>query len=536
MRLKKLAVAAFGTVILMWGLYGLSGISQAQARPESVPRGDIEVAWLHTTTSAPAWNRLVSAAEHLAVVTPGLAVDTSRARPGRTTETAQMTLSGAGMPGRVRIRWYKISGAFSYEDWLAALHKRDPAPVAVVGGGTSDRAAELVSVLKKLTARRDWKGPPPLALITTATSMKFSDRSERRGDTQLSQTELDDQKALREIYPATFRYCYHNEHVINALVSFVADLPEVAAGMDLCRLQAVLSRVPSFGFDPFSVPMAIPAYPRAFRIRWDDDIFSQDLAGRFASRLGLADGDTRDPDNPLRLSGVPLIKSVDACQMPHSIGTFGNASREEVNNLEETIRQIPTTPGVRSVLFIPTSANPARRVLRAITGKSPLIGRNLIAVTGDAIFFDTLSRFGETQWNIRDIPIPLVTFAHQNPADPRDRGPGDLNPPATDEVLLFEDILRSVVEGCAMPADRPDDDPGEMPDAAALAGRLQARTKTPTFDAVGDRQKGGEFVVMLRPQFDATGDGGATIRSQPSIVIWQRVEGRWAQKTSVVAK
>src|SRR5262245_3556432 len=53
--------------------------SAAPDRPLPVPAGDQEIAWLHTTTNYPTWERFVAGALRARQDVPGLRVDDSRA-------------------------------------------------------------------------------------------------------------------------------------------------------------------------------------------------------------------------------------------------------------------------------------------------------------------------------------------------------------------------------------------------------------------------------------------------------------------------
>ena len=85
----------------------------------------------------------------------------------------------------------------------------------------------------------------------------------------------------------------------------------------------------------------------------------------------------------------------------------------ETEAAEQILREAPTAPGCRSLLVIPTTAPPARRVLRALTGEAPLIGKRLVAVTGDGIAFNVIYRDAAHAWPIRDLSIPLVLFTRR---------------------------------------------------------------------------------------------------------------------------
>ena len=137
----------------------LPGVSSGagRARPLAVPDGDRELAYLHTTTNAATWERLVSGVARLPAVVPGLTVDDAAAFQDSTTAVPELVLARAGHPGKLRVRWYKLNRDASTADWVAALAARGPAPLAVVGGGSTDRAVELA---RAMNGRATWVGPP----------------------------------------------------------------------------------------------------------------------------------------------------------------------------------------------------------------------------------------------------------------------------------------------------------------------------------------------------------------------------------------
>ena len=53
------------------------------------------------------------------------------------------------------------------DEWVSELAHRDPAPLAIIGGGTSDRARDLAEAMADRTT---WHPERPLLLLTTATA------------------------------------------------------------------------------------------------------------------------------------------------------------------------------------------------------------------------------------------------------------------------------------------------------------------------------------------------------------------------------
>ena len=126
------------------------------------------------------------------------------------------------------------------------------------------------------------------------------------------------------------------------------------------------------------------------------------------------------------------------------------------------------------------ATQPSRRIIRALAADSPLIGQHLVAVTGDGVSFNTMYRDGDVAWPIRELSIPLVFFAHENPvAWTAGEGPTDSTstkpPNATDDVLLFADIIRVIAQGIFLGERVADAD--ELAANSAPASRRTTRRK-----------------------------------------------------------
>src|SRR5437016_186374 len=132
-----------------------------------VPGGDQEVAWIHAATSGASWERFVAGVHRARHDWPRLQVDDRRAFLDQTTAVPEVVLGVDGAAGQLHIRWYKLTSETDSAYWVRRLAGRSPAPLAFIGGGTSDRALELARALADQTA---WYGWRPLLLITTATA------------------------------------------------------------------------------------------------------------------------------------------------------------------------------------------------------------------------------------------------------------------------------------------------------------------------------------------------------------------------------
>lgn len=430
-----------------------------------VPAGDREIAWFHTSTSFAAWEHFITGVHIAAREIPDLEIDDSRAFLERSTLTPEVVLSWKGRPGKLHIRWYKVSSEQGVKEWLDALAQRDRPPLAIIGGGSSDRARDLA---RDLESRRDWKGPRPLLLMTTATANEVF-------------LEGVSSRKLTQVYPdRTFRFCFTNEQMARAVTDFVWLMPDL---------------------QPTGKPPGKASLPVVFPVQWQDDPYSVDLSEKFRQAV-----DRQTKHQHLQ----PFISRPE-----YSVGSFDRINRAEAKFTHLISEELPLNPGQRSLLIIPTGPTPARRFIRALAGEAPLLGRHVVAVTGDSININHVYRDGSIQWNMRDVPVPLVFFAHQNPIGWSD----DLQPPTgTDEVLLFADLVK-VLATAAFTAD------GLSTDADVLYGLIRAQ-KLITFDADGNRADGEEYVVCLRPEISANG----RISAQATLEVWRRLPGGvWKQ-------
>ncbi|MCE9531457.1 MAG: hypothetical protein K8T89_10105 [Planctomycetes bacterium] len=437
-------------------------VARPAGRVLSVPDGDIEIAWFNTTTAYAAWERFVIGINRAARANSDLSIDDSRAFLEQTTGIPEVVISWKNRPGKMRIRWYKQTSEMNSRQWIDALAERNPPPLAIIGGGSSDRARDLAS---DLNARRQWRGPRPLFLITTATANEVGEGSERA--------------KLTQIYPErSFRFCFTNEQMARAVVDFVWHKPEL-------RPSGAPSKQKND--DP----------PVIFPVEWKDDPYSIDLSEKFRQAVKTKTAGRFEQ---------PFIS-----HPPYSVGLFDRANRAEAEYAMYILAEAPTLPSQRSLLILPTSTAPARRFLRALTGESPLIGRNLVAINGDAISINDVYRDGALLWNMRDLSIPLVFFAHQNPIDWDDQ----LRAPAgTDDVLLYTELMRVVLA-----AVRPDDG-----DLVRDADRLQRNIRSQTlisFDEDGNRREGSEYVVYLKPDIGEMG----RINPRADLEVWTRTLG-----------
>jgi hypothetical protein len=490
-----LVLGAAALVLWPWG-------GDNQPRPQAVAAGDQEIAWLYAATAASTWERFVTAVQNTASRSDlGLSVDSSQAFPPQTTAVPEVALSVRGCAGRLRIRWYKLTSDWKTEKWVQALSRRQPPPLAIVGGSSSDPAIDLANCLQDQYTAATTPAATPLLLLTTATA----DEGQRPDSPPVSLTELYDQR--------TFRFCFTNRQMAEAVTDFIWS-------QDTLRPDG----------DPFYV---------AF---WEDDAYSRDLAAQFGNAVEprlVARNFARFwawPANPLSLSAPPGRWANLSVLEPIrcSIGTFDQPNHWEAGVTEWIMDEVRAHDSARrSVLVLPAaSAQPARRFLRGLMRVAPARAERFVVVTGDAIPFSTIYRDHNVSWPVQDLPFDLVLFCHRNPADARvgfrvegdTAGAADDSPggTGTEDVLLFGDLAEALVQTAFR-------DGGLAASANELAGRLRQANWLPTegrvgsgpegftlFSERGNRHSGtGEHVVWLHPRID---DG--RIQPQATISIW----------------
>jgi len=482
-------------VALLASGFGLSWFGEPKGRALAlpVPSGDEEIAWLHTTTGTNTWERFVFGIVRSQMQVPGLHVDDSAAFQDSTTAVPEIVLWKEGSPGKLRIRWYKIRSDAAETEWVNALAERSPAPLAVIGGGSTDRAVELA---KALEARTQWRGDRPAFLITTATADRVAPAENPLGSSPLLVDLYDDR---------SFRFCFSNRQMADAVLDFVDQNPELKPQLfsDTAR-GAVASGL--------SVALPNTAWkPSVFSVQWNDDPYSTDLHEQFKESL-------LENASPDALGEHPFQFS--RWDIPFSIGGFNRANTYESRTGESIAKQVFELPPQRSLLILPAVTQPARRLLNAVVEAYSDARRRLIVVTGDGIPVNAMLRDGEFAWPMAQLGVPLVFFTHANPVgwDP----PSGMAPPgyalappnSTEEASHFAEMGRIIVEVC-FPADS-----SELVNRGdRVIANLHA-LKPAFFNRNGERLGGtGEYVVVSLPRYRVTAD---------AIEVWRRKsDGKW---------
>lgn len=483
--------AALAAAALAWALRG-------DAAVPAVREGDQEVAWIHAATSGSTWERFVAGVRRAAHDDPRLHVDDARAFLDQTTAVPEVALSADGLAGKLRIRWYKLTSESDSAYLVRQLAARSPAPLAFIGGGTSDRALELA---RALAGQTEWKGERPLLLIMTATANSVSLDPFNPPD----MSDPDSGRLIRVYKDRSFRVCFTNEQMAEAVVDFLWSQPDLSPIRQPLRplAAAMAAAEPWSGLAAFAARAAESA-PAVTAFAWQDDPYSIDLSKQFHQAF-------HQPHRPHVVG--------ERRDIFYSVGGVYRPNRWEAEAAELLQRDLRDAGLDRQILVLPAGPPQARRVLRSVVGSLPLAGRNLVAVTGDSIGFNHLYRDADFAWNVRAVPVPLVVFAHQNPVAWDSAAGSPLRPPSgADDVLLFRDLVRLLTDA-ALPVGGP-----VAAGAGIVAERLR-RCDPPVFDAAGDRLGGrGEHVIVVRPQFL---DPGTPVLVDARLEVWARTAEGW---------
>jgi hypothetical protein len=238
-RANILMVIVVGLAVVAGGLMFWPSGQPGRAVPLTLKAGDQEIVWLREATNT-GWERFVAAARRLHADRPDLELNDANAFPSLTTSVPELSVRGEGQKSRLWFRWYKLTADQGTAEWVEALCRRDPPPLAIIGGGTTDRALDLARALADLSMPLESR---PLLLITSATADRIY---------------VDDSwKDLMKIYPdRSFRFCFTNRQMTQALTDFIGHQEELR-----------------------------PDEP-AYLVYWDDDPYSIDLFEDFREVLG----------------------------------------------------------------------------------------------------------------------------------------------------------------------------------------------------------------------------------------------------------
>ncbi len=543
------AAAVVGAFLIIWASGLFPGRGGDLLAPLPVAEDEREVAWLYAATNPTAWERFVAgvrrSAERLQAAYPGLEAHIGpEAFPKHTTVTPQVSLTFPATGRHLVFRWYKLTSDLKTRDWIEALLRRNPPPLAIIGGSSSDGARELATYLQEATTRLPElpEEKRPLLLLTTATADRVpADPSE--ADSRHFFLPGDDSEdtpgvGLGDLYPGrTFRFCFSNRQMAAAVTRFVWTRDDLRPDGD-------------------------PVYMAS----WLDDSYSGDLIAGFwrslralvaesaAREWGWVAGGVGAGGSPPGLGGgvFPVHRagphasrfSMAILPTPHpidsSVGLFATPNRfesEAARHLIDLLLEYERTqrqPQERPLLVLPAQAQPSRRFLRALEGYGPHPARRFVVATGDAIPFNTVYRDRQVAWPVQELPFPLVFFCHHNPTDRAagfrpdgEPGGGGVASTGTEDVLLYEDVIDALAHADAASAadaselDRRLRDTRLGPDGRVGPGREGVRL----FEPGGGRSSGtGEHVVCLRPRVRTEPGKGGTMTElvlpEATIEVW----------------
>ena len=407
--------------------------------PRPVPDGDQEIAFLYTATSAQTWERFVTGIAQASHTVDGMVVDDSAAFPSRTTAIPEVVIAKTGQAGNLRIRWYKLTNDTKAEQWVQALARRMPSPLAIIGGSSTDRAVDLALAIQQ---NESWQAAQPALLLTRATAESVQVGQQSR--------------LLMELYPGrTFRFCFTNRQMAEAVLNFVESQPELRP------------KAPS---------------PTLINVTWKDDPYSTDLAEQFETAL------TEQAERKPRV----IVE-----HLPHSIGGLIQPNEHDRRAAASIVDRLRSLPDERLLLALPTVSRPGSRLLKRICAIEPTVCQRLVAVTGDGISVNDIYRDHSFAWPVEAMPVPLVLFTHNNPAGWDSSRPELCPPSSTEDLLFYAELVRVVVES-AWPRDN---GLSLVNDADIFVENLHQHK---LFDAVGNRdESSGEHVIVLRPNRSA---------------------------------
>ena len=487
----------------------LLGLRWRSGDETRLPVGDQEIAWIHAATSGLIWDQFVRGVQRFEASEEGrrlgLSASYERANPEQTTAIPEIVLSRQGCSQRLHVRWYKLTSATDADSWVRVFRARKQPPLAIIGGSSSDRARDLA-----LALRRGWdhaETPPPVLCITTATA----DRvwvPEGPGSGR--------DVPLHSLYAGrTFRFCFTNSQMADALVGFLLDRPDLALPVPERLLAGMLAQTVA------GQPLAAAAAGLASAVRpvlslaWEDDPYSLDLAEHLRQFLE-------------RRTGWP----VEEHRIAYSTGEVLRSNRPESKALRAIASDADTRLPNPPVILLPIGERPLRRVLRSLAAIDPRTASEAVVLTGDALSLDVVYRDRGVLWPLSELPFSLVFFAHEDPVgwpEQADAGDTDGNDPsATHDLLLNVRIVRLMTQAAWREAPS-----GHLALARSADELLDAlRQYQPAlFDGDGNRLgTSGAYLICLRPHRPGAGTAEATIQvwlgrldatSDPQTQRWQ---------------
>jgi hypothetical protein len=532
-----------GLVVLLIGgslLAVRAPASPGRPEPLDVTAKDQEIAWLYPANNLPTWERFVAAmqqvGDRLQAEHPDLEIQDAAAFPEQTTATPEIALKWKSSGRRLVIRWYKLTSQQKTDDWVEALIRRQPPPLAIVGGSTSDAARELATLLQNATATLP-AAKRPLLLLTTASADEVMPRPLTQAGHAPSAADVVPVR-LTQIYPdRTFRYCFTNKQMATTATRFLWLHDELRPDTDTVHM-----------------------------VCWDDDAYSRDLVYAFWQSLQMVGASTpgerawaigsllrgaTQPGDPgglfvpyqpmgstalaLRLD-IRIAELTNPLRIDSSVGNFDNPNRMEAQNAVLLLKALVDHPDqARALLAVTGQTGPSRRFLRALALNAPEQTRRCVVVTGDALSFNTIYRDGATTWPIQDLPYQMVFFCHRNPIDTSAgfrpfeeiNNATDLtSTTGTEDLLLYDDLIASLALGYEH-VEQPCHDAQQLADQLHHLSMREGKLgfdpdDRPLFNKEGNRHTGtGEHIVYLSPEYQ-----GPRVLPRARVEVWSwRTEG-----------
>jgi hypothetical protein len=540
--------------------------SSARTRPQPLPvaANENEIVWLYPATNTTTWERFVAAVrrgrDRLQKEFPGLEIEDGPSTfPRETAAIPQVALRYPGSGRRLVYRWYKVTRDWTAGDWIAALLRRDPPPLAVIGGGTSNWGRELAARLRTGGADLPERSQP-LLLLTTATADKVlipekpAEGPDPFADLRAPEPGEDPDKPMRRmylLYPGrTFRFCFTNRQMATAMTRFIWMRKDLRPDGDpACMVQ--------WDDDSYSRDL-IDGYYKALSRRVEETALQEALPEAWAWLAGCA---ARGGFPPALVGGAfPAalaqqgmagfrLKTPNHQLIDSSVGSFANPNPFEAQVARQLLERLQPVGGrqglgppqellprsgdsgaanggaaagtkapARPLLVVTGQAQPSRRLLRELARSAPDTARAFVVTAGDAIPFNTVYRDRLATWPIQDLPFRLVFFCHHNPVDrsagfrpqPARLGEAGRRPPpptsatGTEDLLLFADINEALVLACEK-GGKPCRDPETLKQRLLeLRWHISRIGYGPSgihlFGKTGQRASGtGEHVVYLQP-------------------------------------
>jgi hypothetical protein len=499
----SLLLVALAALIVLYPDLGLGGPRAAQ-----VTSGSREIVWLMPATSGVSWERLVQAMKRSAQEQQ-LQIQETRDAADLLPE---VILRGAGEP--ISFRWYKLTSDWTADYWCRQLLKRDPPPLAIISGSTTNMARQVATALHEHAQALD-DDRRPLLLLTTATADSRDTHEE---------SETTPEATLESLYPGrTYRLCFTNRQMARAITRFLWSRPDLK-----------------------------PDRGPVLTAQWIDDGYSRDLFLGYQKELERRKVESEwqllgaifrpSPMDAILWCGLPLAPVSSDLPIPlrieTSVGTFNAPNTFEARSvrylLEELRRpEVAQNMPRRPLLVVTGQIGPTRRFVRELARWDPNLARRFVVASGDAISFDHVYRDRRITWPVQDLPVVLVFFSHRNPIDPRAGFLAEGQPlsspttaSSTATLRLYEDIIDALVFA-APEAENAEQLRQGLGQVRFLRGRLTLDPAgSPLFGADGRRNSStGEHVVCVRPMFIEE-----QAVPEALIEIWrQDPTGRWVQ-------